>query len=215
MSEARGFSEVLVKLNLRCGWAIATALLLPLVVPLAALAELATLQGQPGSQVNVRRSPSTNAAIAHYGLGGDRVDVNDWISSTDGYIWYGVRFSGSGATGWVRGDLVRVNSSTSQRVSFAPGTAAANVGGNVQGFQVREYVLNAAAGQTISTQLIANSASLRVNVVAPTGRSLYLGGGNWSGPLPVAGDYRVRVSQFATAARRDETGEFGLTIGIR
>ncbi len=205
----------MVKLNLRCGWAIATALLLPLGVPLAALAELATLQGQPGSQVNVRRSPSTNAAIAHYGLGGDRVDVNDWISSTDGYIWYGVRFSSSGATGWVRGDLVRINSSTSQRVSFAPGTAAANVGGNVQGFQVREYVLNAAAGQTISTQLIANSASLRVNVVAPTGRSLYLGGGNWSGPLPVAGDYRVRVSQFATAARRNETGEFGLTIGIR
>lgn len=188
---------------------------MPLVMPLTALAELATLQGQIGSQINVRRSPSTNAAVAHYGLGGDRVDVTDWVNSTDGYVWYSVRFPTSGATGWIRGDLVRVNSSTSQRVSFAPGTSAANVGGNAQGFQVREYVLNAGAGQTMFTELLANSAALRVQVVSPTGRSLYLGGGNWSGRLPVAGDYRVRVSQLANAARQGNTSDFSLTVGIR
>lgn len=188
---------------------------MPLITPLSALAELATLQGQPSSQINVRRSPSTNAAIAHYGLGGDRVDVSDWVNSTDGYIWYSVRFPNSGATGWVRGDLVRVNTSTSQRVSFAPGTTAANVGGNAQGFQVREYVLNAAAGQTMATELLSNSPSLRVHVVAPTGRTLYLGGGNWSTPLPAAGDYRVRVSHLADAARRGTVSDFSLTVGIR
>jgi hypothetical protein len=64
------------------------------------------LSASPGSQVNVRSTPSTSANAPHYGLVGDRV----WATRSavsEGYTWYFVGFPGSGATGWVRGDLIR------------------------------------------------------------------------------------------------------------
>ncbi|GAB4232426.1 MAG: hypothetical protein Kow00121_60520 [Elainellaceae cyanobacterium] len=62
----------------------------------------------PGSQINVRSTPSLNASAPHYGLVGDRV----WITRAerhDGYNWYFVGFPDTNATGWVRGDFVDVD----------------------------------------------------------------------------------------------------------
>jgi hypothetical protein len=60
---------------------------------------------EPGSRVNVRSGPSITDTAIHYGLVGDRV----WASRTthsSGYTWYFVGFPASGASGWVRGDLI-------------------------------------------------------------------------------------------------------------
>lgn len=82
-----------------------TAMTLGLAVP--AFAVPAMLSGQqPGSRVNVRSQPTTNAASPHYGLVGDRVEVlNSTEGYSDSYTWYYVKFR-SGAAGWVRGDFV-------------------------------------------------------------------------------------------------------------
>jgi hypothetical protein len=59
-----------------------------------------------GSRINVRDGASPSAYARHYGYAGDPVLVLDETQGGDGKIWYQVRFTQSGATGWVRGDFV-------------------------------------------------------------------------------------------------------------
>ncbi len=74
---------------------------------LPAAARPATLMAQEaGSRINVRSAPSARAAVAHYGIVGDRVEVMSQVIGSDDYGWSYVQFS-SGAKGWVRGDFVR------------------------------------------------------------------------------------------------------------
>lgn len=73
-----------------------------------ALAYPAQIVGRaPGSQVNVRSAPSVNAPSPSYGLVGDRVEVLNDTRGDDGFTWYYVRFPGSGAEGWIRGDFIQ------------------------------------------------------------------------------------------------------------
>jgi len=70
--------------------------------------QAATLTGStPGSRVNVRSAPSTQADSPHYGLVGDRVTVLSQTQNAEGTLWYQVQFE-SGAEGWVRSDFVQV-----------------------------------------------------------------------------------------------------------
>lgn len=189
--------------------------------PLAALAEMATLTASPGSRINVRDLPSTSSPARHYGIPGDRVEILTSVTSSfDGRLWYQVLFPRTGARGWVRGDLLRLDSATPpstfepQRISFAPGSSAATVSGRVQGAQVRDYILNARAGQTMSTSIIGTSSALQVIVMLPNSRTLYTGSGNWSGVLPASGDYYVRV-RIVPEEQANASGEYSLTISIR
>lgn len=59
----------------------------------------------PGSAINVRTAPTTQAAAPSVGFAGDRVEILSQTRGADGFIWYRVRFS-SGVQGWVRGDFV-------------------------------------------------------------------------------------------------------------
>lgn len=197
-----------------------TTLALWLTLALSAIAQTATLLGSPGSRVNVRQTPSTNSPVRHYGLGGDRVNILASTNAPDGYLWYKVQFPQSGAQGWIRGDLVQVGGasnggSTTQRVSFASGTSAAQVGGRVQGAQSRNYLVNARAGQRMSVSTIGTSSFLQILVVAPNGRNLYTGSRNWSGVLPSSGDYRVQVRIVPEEQRSGTSAEYSLTISIQ
>jgi uncharacterized protein YraI len=61
----------------------------------------------PGDQVNVREQPSSSSKRLHYGISGDLVNVLRSQTGRDAKQWHYVKFP-SGATGWVRGDLVRL-----------------------------------------------------------------------------------------------------------
>lgn len=206
-------------MKFKYGSALMTALVVSFMTVLPAFADTGTLQGSPGSRVNVRQSPSTTAPVRHYGLGGDRVNILNQTNAPDGYRWYFVEFPNSSARGWVRGDLLSVGGtpggSSTQRVSFAPGTSAATVGGKVQGTQARDYLVNAGAGQTLTTSTVGTSPYLQVQVFDPNYNNLYSGSRNWSGVLRRSGDYRIRVRLVPEKQQSGVAGEYSLTISIR
>lgn len=79
-------------------------------VALPAFAQSARLVSRDrGAQINVRSQPTTESTAKHYGYAGDSVEVLDSTEGDDGYIWFYVRFNGSGSEGWVRGDFVRLS----------------------------------------------------------------------------------------------------------
>lgn len=206
-------------MKFKYGSALMTALVIAFATVLPAFAETGTIQGTLGSRVNIRQSPSTSASVKHYGMGGDRVNILSQTNAPDGYRWYFVEFPNSGARGWIRGDLLRVGGNSggnsSQRISFAPGTSAATVGGKVQGTQSRDYILGVRAGQTLSVSTISNTSYLQVQVFDPNGGNLYSGSRNWSSVLNRSGDYRVRMRLVPEKQQSNVTGEYSLTIGAR
>lgn len=87
----------------------ATAIALSVAAALPALAVPAVLVARnPRTHINVRSQPSVHARSPHYGLPGDPVEVIRTVYGKDGYRWHYVQFHHSGATGWIRADLVRV-----------------------------------------------------------------------------------------------------------
>jgi hypothetical protein len=67
----------------------------------------------PQAQINVRSGPGRQYASPHYGLVGDRVlilpgkaDGLAIVTDRLGLSWVKVKFPKSGATGWVRRDLI-------------------------------------------------------------------------------------------------------------
>lgn len=58
------------------------------------------------AQINVRVSPSIAAKAQHYGVVGDSVLIQEQATDEKGATWYQVKFSVSGAEGWVRSDFV-------------------------------------------------------------------------------------------------------------
>lgn len=69
----------------------------------------------PNSHITLRSGPGTNYRNLGYGLVGDRVYVLtdqppelDYAIDRDGYGWYRVGFPNSGADGWIREDLLRL-----------------------------------------------------------------------------------------------------------
>ncbi|MBW4474383.1 MAG: SH3 domain-containing protein [Stenomitos rutilans HA7619-LM2] len=204
-------------MKFKYGSALITALVISFATVLPGLAEIGTIQGS--GRVNIRETPSTSSSVRHYGLGGDRVTILNQTNAPDGYRWYFVEFSNSGARGWIRGDLLRVGGNyggtSTQRVSFAPGTSAATVGGKVQGAQSRDYLVNARAGQTINLSTVGTSSFLQLQVFAPNGSNVYTGSRNWSNVLRQSGDYRVRVRIVPEEQKPGTTAEYSLTVSVR
>jgi Bacterial SH3 domain len=60
------------------------------------------------SRINIRDNADVKANARHIGYSGDRVEILETQEGGDGNRWYRVKFQASGATGWVRGDFVRV-----------------------------------------------------------------------------------------------------------
>ncbi|WNZ46416.1 SH3 domain-containing protein [Leptolyngbya boryana CZ1] len=65
----------------------------------------AVLRGDRENRINVRSAPSISSSIAHYGIGGDVIEIDDRSMTREGnYFWYRVTFPNQ-VSGWVRGDL--------------------------------------------------------------------------------------------------------------
>lgn len=105
-----------------------------------------------------------------------------------------------------------------ERVHFKAGASSATITGAIKGNQTIDYVLGAKAGQTMSVSLKTNNGANSFNVLPPGSEAAIAIGANldnaWSGSLPVDGDYTVRVFLMRSAARRNETAQYTLDVGI-
>ena len=71
----------------------------------------------------------------------------------------------------------------------------------------------------MNVTLKSNNLSNYFNVLPPGSNDVAMfvgstGGNNWTGTLPADGDYKIRVYLMRNAARRNETANYTLTIGI-
>jgi len=106
-----------------------------------------------------------------------------------------------------------------EKVQFAKGASSAVIKGQLKGDAMVDYVVRAAAGQTLSVKLQKTNAQNYFNVMPPgsTGSAMFVGdsGENYTGVLPADGDYIVRVYLMRPAARRGEISDYTLTVGAR
>ena len=104
-----------------------------------------------------------------------------------------------------------------EKVQFAKGASSAVIKGQLKGDAMVDYVVRAAAGQTLSVKLQKTNAQNYFNVMPPgsTGSAMFVGdsGENYTGVLPADGDYIVRVYLMRPAARRGEISNYTLTVG--
>ena len=106
-----------------------------------------------------------------------------------------------------------------EKVQFAKGASSAVIKGQLKGDAMVDYVVRAAAGQTLSVKLQKTNAQNYFNVMPPgsTGSAMFVGdsGENYTGVLPADGDYIVRVYLMRPAARRGEISDYTLTVSAR
>jgi hypothetical protein len=103
-------------------------------------------------------------------------------------------------------------------VQFAKGSSSTVITGQIKGDTTIDYVVRAAAGQTLSVKLQKSNGQNYFNVLPPgsTGSAMFVGdsGENYSGTVPADGDYAVRVYLMRPAARRGESSSYTLTIAV-
>lgn len=104
-------------------------------------------------------------------------------------------------------------------LQFAKGETSATVKDSLKGDATIDYSLRARAGQTMSVTLTTSNSANYFNVLPPGSDdvAIFIGstdGNEWSGTLPADGDYKIRVYLMRSAARRGETANYTLTVGI-
>jgi len=107
-----------------------------------------------------------------------------------------------------------------QRVTFAEGASSATIDGALKGDADVDYVVRAAAGQTLELKLQGTNSQNDFNVLPPGSNDVAMfvssmtGAQSWSGMLPAHGDYTIRVYLMRPAARRNESSKFTLTVAV-
>ena len=103
-------------------------------------------------------------------------------------------------------------------VAFAKGASSATLKGSIKGDQDHSYLVDARAGQTMKVKLTSTKGSAEMNVFAPgNDTAISLGADdpyNVTAVLPTTGRYKVQVYQMRASARRGETANYTLTIGV-
>ena len=106
----------------------------------------------------------------------------------------------------------------SERVALASGATSRVIKGQIKGDHYVDYALRGGAGQTLSVEMKSSNAANYFNINPPGSEiSMFIGstsGSRFSGVLPVEGDYTVRVYLMRNAARRKESGNYTLTLGL-
>jgi hypothetical protein len=107
----------------------------------------------------------------------------------------------------------------SKPIRFAKGASSATVKGSLEGDRTVDYKLRARAGQTMNVNLATSNGANYFNVLPPGSKdvAIFVGsssGNEWSGALPADGEYTIRVYLMRSAARRNETANYTLTVGV-
>jgi opacity protein-like surface antigen len=105
-----------------------------------------------------------------------------------------------------------------QQVQFKKGESGATIKGSLKGEQIIDYKLRAGAGQVMVVQFKPSNPSAYFNVMSPGSDSaIFIGstsGNEFSADLTTAGEYTIRVYLMRNAARRNESVNYTLDVGI-
>jgi len=104
-------------------------------------------------------------------------------------------------------------------IQFAKGSSSATVKGTIKGDQTVDYTVNARAGQTLKVDFEPSNAAAYFNLIKPseTDVAFFIGsteGNSFTGAIPESGDTRIRVYLMRSAARRNETATYTLTVAV-
>ena len=107
----------------------------------------------------------------------------------------------------------------SERVRFATGTSSTVIKGQIRGYRYVDYQVRAGAGQALSIEMQTSNAASYFNILPPDSGDVAmfngsLAGNRFSGVLPADGDYSIRVYLMRSAARRNESARYALSIGV-
>ncbi|MEE4605415.1 MAG: hypothetical protein V2J65_29320 [Desulfobacteraceae bacterium] len=105
-----------------------------------------------------------------------------------------------------------------ERVIFAKGASSATIKSQLKGDETVDYVLRAGAGQTLTVTLKTSHGANYYNVLPPNSSdvAMFIGqfGGDFKGILPTDGEYTIRVYLMRSAARRNESSDYTLTVSV-
>ena len=103
-----------------------------------------------------------------------------------------------------------------QRVRFQPGRSSITLRGRIIGFDARDYVVSAKAGQEMKVHLASANPSAYFVVYTINGKPTDMNETtDWSLHTVESGDYVIRVFMMRSAARRKgAAANYALTISI-
>lgn len=106
-----------------------------------------------------------------------------------------------------------------EQVKFPKNATSTVIKGQVKGDQFTDYRVRASAGQSLAVSIKPSNLSNYFNVLPPGSNdaAMFIGstsGNNFKGLLPTDGDYTIRVYLMRSAARRNESSNYTLTIGV-
>lgn len=103
-------------------------------------------------------------------------------------------------------------------IRFTKGATQATLKARIKGDEDVDYTLRAKAGQTMTVTLKTSNPMNYFNVLPPdTDEALFVGqdgSGRFEGKLPKDGDYTIRVYLIRSAARRNESAQYTLTVKV-
>lgn len=107
----------------------------------------------------------------------------------------------------------------SQRVQFTPGATSATIQGSIRGYEIIDYLVSARAGQAMNVSMATDNGANYFNILSPGEDEVAMFNGSvnenqYEGTLPISGDYKIRVYQMRSAARRNEVANYRLEIAI-
>jgi hypothetical protein len=103
-------------------------------------------------------------------------------------------------------------------IHFKPGETRVSLKGRLKGDQTIDYMLRAGAGQVMIVKFKPSNPSAYFNVLPPgSDEAIFIGstsGNEFSTEPKAAGEYTIRVYLMRNAARRNESVNYTLDIGV-
>jgi uncharacterized protein YraI len=187
-----------------------------------------------GSFLNLRAEPSTASPRIGRIPADARCLRNLGCRIERDLRWCKVEFQG--ATGWVAGAYLAEGACKSAQPAARAGSREESragsreesvaiprerdsvaLKGRIKGQDFVDYLVRAGAGQTLAVGLAKSNPRNHFNVIAPGAEAaMFVGSspGEFSGVVPVDGEYTVRVYLAPAAARRNESSDYTLTVGV-
>lgn len=108
-----------------------------------------------------------------------------------------------------------------KRVSFPKGASETTIKGALKGRGDVDYLVRAAAGQTLEVTMEGSNAQNDFNVLPPGSKDVAMfnsamtGERSYKGMLPTDGDYAIRVYLGRAAGRRGEASNFTIKVAVK